>query len=56
MKKEFVINTLRGEITQKDNKTIPLFITTNMGKKIVKKKPRGILLKLTEFPLTPLEE
>ena len=29
--KEFVINTLRGEIT-KDNKTIPLFITTNMGK------------------------
>ena len=37
----------------KDNKTIPLFITTNMGKKIIKTKPRGILLKLTEFPLTP---
>ena len=36
-----------------DKKTIPLFITTNIGKRILKKKPRGILVKITEFQLIP---
>ena len=33
-------------------KTIPLFITTNIGK-ITKRKPNGIKVKLTEFQLIP---
>ena len=36
-----------------DKKTIPLFITTNIGKKITKRKPNGIKVKLTEFQLIP---
>ena len=34
-------------------KTIPLFVSTNIGKKIIKKQPKGILVKITEFSLIP---
>ena len=37
----------------KEKKVIPLFVSTNIGKKIIKKNPEGILLKLTEFQLIP---
>ena len=37
----------------KEKKIIPLFVSTNIGKKIIKKNPEGILLKLTEFQLIP---
>ena len=36
-----------------DKKTIPLFITTNVGKKVIKKNSKGILIKITEFQLIP---
>ena len=37
----------------KDKKVIPLFLSTNIGKKVHKKKPNGILIKITEFQLIP---
>jgi len=36
-----------------EKKNIPLFITTNIGKTIKKKNPKGILFKITEFQLIP---
>ena len=30
-----------------------LFITTNVGKKVIKKNSKGILIKITEFQLIP---
>lgn len=41
--------------SSKDKKIVPLFVTTNIGKKITKKNPKEILIKVTEFQLIPLK-
>lgn len=53
LEKRFCDNYITWGNRSSDKKTIPLFVTTNIGKKVTKRKASGILIKLTEFHLIP---